>query len=168
MKGLLVTVAAIQTPMIPLRSSNVVSMARARLDWPSEVSNRTLSIPGTRTAGGTCSMTGISIHLSQSCRMLTACVSLGTSAKVIREVIRNSASALSDIEDHETTLDVRDSDDNINPLLLGKAVPLSLRVFRKLPQLARLRAPSSRNRDTRRLVISVGRPLVRSETSVSM
>ncbi|KAJ6615322.1 hypothetical protein B0H10DRAFT_1950022 [Mycena sp. CBHHK59/15] len=45
---------------------------------------------------------------------------LGASAKVTREVVRNSASALSDIEDHETAF-APNSDDNINPLLLEES-----------------------------------------------
>ncbi|KAJ6560576.1 hypothetical protein DFH09DRAFT_1483219 [Mycena vulgaris] len=43
---------------------------------------------------------------------------LGTSAKVTREVVRNSASALYDLEDDSL---LRDSDDNIEPLLLAES-----------------------------------------------
>ncbi|KAJ6536517.1 hypothetical protein DFH09DRAFT_1091274 [Mycena vulgaris] len=43
---------------------------------------------------------------------------LGTSAKVTREVVCNSASALSDLEDDSL---LRDSDDNIEPLLLAES-----------------------------------------------
>lgn len=44
--------------------------------------------------------------------------SLGTSAKVTREVVRNSASTLSDVEDNDKTLN---SDDNMDPLIIAES-----------------------------------------------
>ena len=60
--------------------------------------------------------------------------SLGTSAKVVREVIRNSASAISDLEDGFGDSD-HDSDRNIDPELLkqSRAAAAAPRTVPKTP-----------------------------------